>query len=105
MYRTALAPDHGMLFVFDRPRTSPFWNKDTFVPLDVAFYDSADRLIDVFELPSILGTVGHPVFTPAPRAPYAKVLETPRGWFASRNLRPGSLLPQLTEIPPRFPAW
>ena len=99
MYRTALAPDHGMLFVFTRPRTSPFWNKNTFVPLSVGFYDAQDVLIDVFDLFSVLETIGRVSYTPLPRAPYVKVLEAPRGWFAVHGLASGSPLPPLTVVP------
>ena len=97
MYRTVLAPDHGMLFIFPRPRTSPFWNKSTFVPLDVAFYDAQGLLIDVFDLPSAFETV-RVAYTPSPRAPYVQVLEAPRGWFAARDLGRGSRLPPLIVV-------
>lgn len=98
MYRTTLAPNHGMLFVFTRPRTSPFWNRNTFVPLSVGFYDAQDVLIDVFDLPSALETVGRVVYTPSPSAQYVKVLEVPRGWFAAYGLASGSRLPALSVV-------
>ena len=37
MYRSALAPDRGMIFPFDGPRQASFWMKNTLIPLDMIF--------------------------------------------------------------------
>ena len=37
MYRTALADDRGMVFLFDPPRRTAFWMKNTLIPLDMVF--------------------------------------------------------------------
>ena len=37
MYRTHLAADRGMLFVFVPPRSVGFWMKNTLIPLDMVF--------------------------------------------------------------------
>ena len=37
MGRSYIAPNHGMLILFDRPAPHPIWTKDTPVPLDVVF--------------------------------------------------------------------
>jgi uncharacterized protein len=37
MYRTELAADRGMLFVFLPPRPVNFWMKNTLIPLDMIF--------------------------------------------------------------------
>ena len=37
MFRQSIAPDAGMLFPMDPPRTASFWMKDTLIPLDMLF--------------------------------------------------------------------
>ena len=44
MYRTYLAADRGMLFLFPRPRQLAFWMKNTLIPLDILFFDAGHRV-------------------------------------------------------------
>lgn len=37
MYRTSLADNRGMLFVFASPQPTRFWMKNTLIPLDMIF--------------------------------------------------------------------
>ena len=40
MYRTAMAPDAGMLFDFHTPQSVAFWMENTVLPLDMLFVKS-----------------------------------------------------------------
>ena len=37
MFRKQLAPDAGMLFIFDKPMQIKMWMKNTLIPLDIVF--------------------------------------------------------------------
>jgi uncharacterized protein len=49
MYRTRLAPDAGMLFVFDSEENEVFWMKNTLIPLDMIFIDHDLRIVGIVE--------------------------------------------------------
>ena len=47
MYRTALADDAGMVFVFDEVHHAKFWMKNTCIPLDIVFVGEDLRVLGV----------------------------------------------------------
>lgn len=49
MYRTSLAPDRGMLFVFDRDGDRHFWMENTLISLDMIYISSDGRVVGVRE--------------------------------------------------------
>ena len=49
MYRKHLAPDAGMLFIFDREEQHTFWMHNTLIPLDMLFIRSDWTVLGIVE--------------------------------------------------------
>ena len=47
MDRRYMAPDHGMLFEFDRDEPVAFWMKNTYIPLDMVFIAPGGRIVKI----------------------------------------------------------
>ena len=84
MYRESLAPDSGMLFVFDSVALQAFWMKNTLIPLSIAFIDSGKMVTDILEM-----APGDTVSHYYPTRPVLYALEMNSGWFQSNAIRPG----------------
>jgi uncharacterized membrane protein (UPF0127 family) len=47
MFRDSMPADHGMLFVFDRADVQTFWMKNTYIPLDILYFDKNYKFVSV----------------------------------------------------------
>jgi len=47
MYRESLGSDQGMLFVYDSERVRNFYMKNTYIPLDIIYYDTDSTLVSI----------------------------------------------------------
>jgi uncharacterized membrane protein (UPF0127 family) len=84
MYRKELDQDSGMIFVYNRPRILSFWMKNTYLPLDIAFVDKNNVVIDIFPMvPLSLESIRS-----TSEALYA--IEVNAGYYAKRGITPGS---------------
>ncbi len=39
MFRESMADDRGMLFIFEDDQPRAFWMKNTYIPLDILYFD------------------------------------------------------------------
>ena len=100
MYRTRLAPDHGMLFVFDQPDEYCMWMRNTRLPLSVAFLDARGAVINV-EVMQPQTDDRH-----CARRPASYALEMTQGWFSAHGIREGAVLSGMSGVrhsPPHIP--
>jgi uncharacterized protein len=85
MYRTDLAPDSGMLFVFDSTAPRTFWMQNTYIPLDVLFLDEDLFIVKIHSntKPNQISEVY------SSEVPVKYGLETNGGWAEAVGLEEG----------------
>jgi uncharacterized protein len=86
MGRTELADDAGMVFVFPEATRGAFWMKDTLIPLSIAFYDEAGRILRILDMEPCRED---PCPLYDPEVEYRGALEVNQGAFARWNVREG----------------
>ncbi|MBV8641430.1 MAG: DUF192 domain-containing protein, partial [Verrucomicrobia bacterium] len=85
MFRDSLAEDHGMLFVFERPKTASFWMRNTKIPLSIAYIDSMGKILEIKSLKPLDETA-----VPSGSDRVAFALEVNQGWFGRHGISPGA---------------
>jgi uncharacterized membrane protein (UPF0127 family) len=86
MHRKSMAQNAGMLFVFDEQAVHCMWMKNTLIPLSVAFIDDRGAIVNIEDMEP------HSEVSHCAAQPVRYALETTRGWFATRGIKPGSRL-------------
>lgn len=99
MFRETMGQRAGMLFVFPRERDRAFWMRNTYIPLDILFYDKGGRLLNV-------ATEAVPLDeTPLPsNGPARYVLEINGGLATQLGFAPGDVI-QHPRISQKDAAW
>jgi len=88
-FRTSLAPDSGMLFVFQKSWPYAFWMKDTLIPLDMIWMDDTRRIVHVEHNVPPCTADQCPRYVPAGDALY--VLEINAGYAQELGLKSGDM--------------
>jgi uncharacterized protein len=86
MFRQSLAPNHGMLFVFDAKSVQCMWMRNTLIPLSVAFLDDDGRIVNIEDMQPQTED------SHCARAPVRYALEMTQGWFAQRGFKAGAVI-------------
>jgi uncharacterized protein len=92
MFRKSLAPNGGMLFIFDAAAIHCMWMKNTYIPLSVAFLDSQGVIINIADMQP------HSEQSHCAARPAVYALEMAQGWFAERGIKAGTKLGGLDKI-------
>ena len=95
MYREKLGKNDGMLFIFDDPGYHSMWMMNTYIPLSVAFLDRDGVILNIEDMEPRT-TDSHMAAGPALFA-----VETNRGWFAERKIKPGDKVAGLPRVQPK----
>ena len=86
MARKDMAPNAGMIFVFEQPAQQCFWMRNTLIPLSAAFVADDGTIVNIVEMQP-LSDASH-----CSTKPVRYVLEMNKGWFDKRGLKAGSKL-------------
>ncbi|MDQ6670505.1 MAG: DUF192 domain-containing protein [Chloroflexota bacterium] len=92
MFRTDLAPDAGMLFVYQAQAREAYWMYNTLLPLSIAFIDADGTIVDIQDMPRLsdpsnVQEASQHTYPPA--APYWYALEVNQGWFVQHGVGVG----------------
>jgi hypothetical protein len=84
MNRPALAPDRGMIFLYEQPEPASFWMKNTLIPLDMIFIRQDGRIARIAE-----NTVPFSLEHVSAGEPVSAVLEIAGGRSAELGIKAG----------------
>lgn len=87
MYRTNLAENAAMIFVFPQPHQTSFYMRNTLLPLSGAYVDPDGVILEIHDLKPKDET---PVLADTDQVQY--VLEVNQGWFGRHNVATGAVL-------------
>jgi uncharacterized membrane protein (UPF0127 family) len=90
MFRDSMPPDHGMLFLFDRPAVQTFWMKNTHIPLDILYFDQNYKLVSAQQ--RVPPCRSEPCAVYPSEGPAQYVLELNAGIADKLGVRPGDAL-------------
>ena len=96
MFRTSLAANEGMIFVFDVPGFYPFWMKNTLIPLDMLWLDPEGRVVSIAS--SVPPCKSDPCPSYPPTADALYVVELVAGFARQHNVKVGDVL-KLEGVP------
>jgi len=86
MFRKTMAPNDGMVFVFERAGQQCFWMQNTLLPLSIAFVADDGRVVNIDDMKPLTQD------SHCSTEPVRFVLEMNQGWFAKRGIKAGARL-------------
>ena len=87
MFRTNIAENEGMLFVFALPWRVSFWMTNVPISLSCAYIDPEGEILEIRDMKAHDPT---PIISQTERIQY--VLETKQGWFERNKVGVGSMV-------------
>jgi uncharacterized membrane protein (UPF0127 family) len=87
MWRKALAPDEGMLFVFEKAAQRNFWMRNVPINLALAYIAADGRIAEILAMEA-----ENPTTQESRSTEIRYVLEMPEGWFAANGIATGAQL-------------
>ena len=89
MHRTKLKKDNGMLFVFKREAKRNFWMKNTFLPLDIAYFSKKKVLLEIHKAQPVKSVIQQSIPKYPSKYKAKFVIEMNQGWFKKNKIKIG----------------
>lgn len=90
MFRKSLSEKQGMLFIFEEEKPLSFWMKNTFIDLDIGFFDRKKSLINVRSMNAVTSVMESELPSYTSNGPALYALEVPKGWFDRHKVSVGA---------------
>ena len=87
MFRTHIPDKTGMVFLNENPAPMALWMKNTFIPLDLLFFDEKGNITDISENTQPMTLISH-----ASRGAVAGAMEVPAGTVQKYGIHIGDKL-------------
>ena len=87
MFRTNMAENEAMLFVFQDAQPRNFYMRNCTVPLSAAYIEPDGTIAEIIDLKP-----GDEVGVQSKTGNIQFVLEVPQGWFTRHNIKTGSVI-------------
>ena len=87
MYRTTMAENEAMIFIFSQPEPKSFYMRNCTVALSAAYIEPDGTIAEIVDLQPHNET---PVASKSANIQF--VLEVPQGWFQRHNIKPGATI-------------
>lgn len=84
MRRESLAPNSGMIFVFEEPDLQCFWMRNTLVPLSIAFISDDGTVVNIEDMQPQTDDAH------CSKKPVRYALEMAQGWFSGHGIAANS---------------
>ena len=86
MFRTSLAEDAGMVFLYPEATAGAFWMKNTLIPLSIAFFDADGAILRILDMEPC-ESEPCPLYDPG--VAFTGALEVNQGAFERLGVREG----------------
>ena len=84
MFRKHMEDKDGMLFIFTSEEMQSFWMRNTYIPLDMIFVNSAKKIVTIHRNTQTLSDQSYPSAAPA-----IYVIEVNGGFCSAHNINEG----------------
>ena len=92
MFREALNPNEGMIFIFDEPGFYPFWMKNTLISLDMLWVDAHGKIVSITQSVPPCEADPCPSYPPLAGSSALYVVEVVAGFTRQHGIKVGDIL-------------